>query len=199
MDSTVRPGRYYCRLPMTEAPGGVETAARSHRVQRTFGFVDLSGFTNFAAQNGDDKAVEQLSLFRATVRAVGSATGVRVAKWLGDGAMLVGLDPAGLVNAVSRIMEMMKAGGTELALHAGVADGAVILFEGDDHIGNTVNMASRLADLAEPWQILAPAETFDGLSKTAAFLGPREIPGLQGAVDVADLALVPTLVESLNR
>ena len=183
---------------MTDSPAGFETTSRSHRVRRTFSFVDLSGFTNYAAQNGDDKAVEQLSLFRATVRAVGSATGVRVAKWLGDGAMLVGLDPAGLVRAVNRIMRTMEAGGTELALHAGVADGAVILFEGDDHIGNTVNMASRLADLAQPWEILAPADTFNGLVQTAAFLGPRDIPGLQDAVEVADLALVPTLIESLN-
>lgn len=183
---------------MTDPSPGFQVPNRSHRVRRTFCFVDLSGFTNYAAQNGDDKAVEQLSLFRATVRAVGSATGVRVAKWLGDGAMLVGLDPASLASAVIRIMRMMRDGGTELALHAGVADGDVILFEGDDHIGNTVNMASRLADLAAPWQILAPVETFNGLAKTEAFLGQRSIAGLDDPVEVADLALVPTLVESLN-
>ena len=59
------------------------------RVARTFAFVDLSGFTQFTDLHGDDEAVAVLSQFRAALRATASDIGVRVAKWLGDGAMLV--------------------------------------------------------------------------------------------------------------
>lgn len=171
---------------------------RSHRVRRSFGFVDLSGFTSYGTMYGDDRAVEQLSLFRSVVRAVGSSTGVRVAKWLGDGAMLVGLDPAGLAGAILRIKRGLEARGSELAIHAGVASGDVILFEGDDHIGKVVNLAARLAAIAAPGQILAPVDTLHGLARSGAVLGSMAIAGFDDPVEVADLALVPTLVESYN-
>ncbi len=170
----------------------------THRVRRTFGFVDLSGFTSFNNSAGDTRAVAELSEFRAIVRSVGSATGIRVAKWLGDGAMLVGLEPAALVSAVTQIMRRMHERSDGLALHAGVAEGNVILFEGDDHIGTAVNMAARLADSAEPWQILAPADLIPGASRTKAAIDPIFLPGFDDPVAVVDLALVPALVEALN-
>ncbi len=126
-----------------------------------------------------------------------SATGVRVAKWLGDGAMLVGLAPVEVVIAVMRIMQTLEQSGSELAVHAGVAEGDVILFEGDDHIGQVVNLAARLADMAEPGQILTSASLLPGLSRSSAVIGPRDIPGFDESVEVANLAKVPALVQSL--
>lgn len=163
-----------------------------------FGFIDLSGFTRFTATHGDDQAVAQLSEFRRIVRSVASATGVRVAKWLGDGAMLVSVDSASLAVAVMRIMRAMRDSEMELTLHAGVCSGHVILFEGDDHIGSAVNLAARLAGSAKPWQILAPADLFPGVARTRAALGPIDIAGFEEPVEVADLALVPHLVEALD-
>jgi class 3 adenylate cyclase len=173
-------------------------AGTSHRVLRTFGFVDIGGFTSYANAEGDDRAVEQLSRFRAIVRAVGSGTGVRVAKWLGDGAMLVALEPASLVSAVLDIMRGMRREQLDVSLHAGVAQGHVILFEGDDHIGSTVNLAARLADEAGPWQILAPIDTLPGLANTNARIGLVTVQGFPEPVDVADLAQVESLVNALN-
>ena len=59
---------------------------RATRVERSFAFVDLSGFTRYTDVQGDDEAVDILSAFRAVVRGVASTHGVRIAKWLGDGA-----------------------------------------------------------------------------------------------------------------
>ena len=70
------------------------------RVDRWFAFVDLSGFTSFGDQFGDDESVRVLTLFRGAVRQVATDFGVRIAKWLGDGCMLVSVDPAQLVAAV---------------------------------------------------------------------------------------------------
>ena len=67
------------------------------RVERWFAFVDLSGFTSFGDQFGDDESVRVLTLFRGAVRQVATDFGVRIAKWLGDGCMLVSVDAAQLV------------------------------------------------------------------------------------------------------
>ncbi|MEZ5227914.1 MAG: hypothetical protein R2710_14945 [Acidimicrobiales bacterium] len=122
------------------------------------------------------------------MRAAGSATGVRVAKWLGDGAMLVSVDTASLVMAIHRIMRAVRDSDIELPLSAGVSDGNVILFEGDDHIGSAVNLAARLADIAQPGQILARSDLFPGVNRTKAVVGPVEIAGFDGPIEVADLA-----------
>lgn len=172
--------------------------ASSHRVLRTFGFVDIGGFTSYANARGDDRAVEQLSEFRTIVRGVGSATGVRIAKWLGDGAMLVGLEPVSLVSAVLDIMRRMRSAELDLALHAGVAQGQVILFEGDDHIGATVNLAARLADAAGSWQIFAPTDTLPGLASSDAVLGPVDVPGFPEPIDLVDLSKVEALIRTWN-
>ena len=73
------------------------------RVDRTFAFIDLSGFTAFTDAEGDGAAVRVLEEFRRTVRWVVARRGVRIAKWLGDGAMLVGVDPEQPVEAVVEI------------------------------------------------------------------------------------------------
>src|SRR3990170_7690087 len=62
------------------------------RVPRTFVFLDLSGFTNYTAAFGDDAAGRLLSAFRTIVREIASERGVRIAKWLGDGCMVVAVD-----------------------------------------------------------------------------------------------------------
>ena len=71
------------------------------RVQRTFAFVDVSGFTEFTDCEGDAAAVALLETIRRSIRHLASVHGVRIAKWLGDGAMLVGVDPEPVIEAVS--------------------------------------------------------------------------------------------------
>ena len=121
------------------------------RVERWFSFVDLSGFTSFGDEFGDDASVQVLTVFRAAVREVATDFGVRIAKWLGDGCMLVSVDPAQLVAAVPKLETLTHELELPLSMHAGCAGGAVILLEGDDYTGRSVNLAARLAtvDLAE--------------------------------------------------
>lgn len=128
------------------------------RVARAFAFVDLSGFTTYTDAHGDEEAGRILTEFRSVVRDVSSRHGVRVAKWQGDGAMFVAVEPAPLVEAVLEIEERMDGNGSPLRLRAGITCGDVILFEGDDYIGSAVNLASRLCDTADPHEILAAPE-----------------------------------------
>jgi adenylate cyclase len=165
-----------------------EMVDRSNRVTRAFGFIDLSGFTHYTDSEGDDRAVEVLRLFREAVRDAASSRGVRIAKWLGDGAMLVGVETEPLVEAVVDI-ESRIASGSPLPLRAGICAGAVILFEGDDYIGNAVNIAARLCDEAAPREVLAVADAVGSLTggTVAEPAGDRRIRGVEEPVTVVRL------------
>lgn len=159
-------------------------------VRRYFSFVDLCGFTQLTDEEGVEQAVVALSTFRAVVRERAGWRGVRVAKWLGDGAMLVSTDARPLVDAVLRMEQALDQRGCRLPLRAGIAAGRVILFEGDDYIGRAVNLAARLCDEAHPHQILITASLYaaagDGLPGVA--LGPRTVRSFSRPVEVVDLS-----------
>ncbi len=160
------------------------------RVQRTFAFIDLSGFTSYTDSEGDGMAVKVLAKFRTSVREVASFHGVRVAKWLGDGAMLVAVEVENLVEAIVSIEQTVDDGGSILPLRAGIADGPVILFEGDDYIGSAVNLASRLCDLARPHEILAPKSMMGSpllVNTVATEMGERTVAGFAEPIDVVRL------------
>ncbi len=132
------------------------------RVDRWFAFVDLSGFTSFGDQFGDDESVRVLTAFRAAVRQVATDFGVRIAKWLGDGCMLVSVDPSQLIGSVAKLEECTHELELPLSMHAGCAGGDVILLEGDDYTGRSVNLAARLDERGT-----RPRDPRDGRARTA--------------------------------
>ncbi len=160
------------------------------RVERTFGFVDISGFTQFTDTRGDAAAVAALSEFRSTVRAVSSRHGVRIDKWLGDGAMFVCVDTAPLVHATLDVEARLIDEHFPLPLRAGIASGLVILFEGDDYIGTPVNLASRLCVEAAPGQVLVTdvvAQAAPGWVSCSE-VGELEVRGLADRVRVVSIS-----------
>jgi adenylate cyclase len=131
------------------------------RVPRTFVFVDLTGFTNYTAACGDDAAGAILHIFRGIVRDVASDRGVRIAKWLGDGCMMVSVDQELGIAAALDLEAKAVAGCAPLSVRVGVATGYALLFEGDDYIGSAVNLAARLCDAAGPGELLIPADQLE--------------------------------------
>ncbi len=125
----------------------------SQTLERWFAFVDVCGFTSFTERNGTHAALDVLSRFRASVRSVTGRRGVRVLKWLGDGVMLIGVEPGPLIAAVCELN--MRFESEDFDVHAGIAGGKVLLFEGDDYIGPAANHASRLCEAALPGEVLA--------------------------------------------
>lgn len=121
-------------------------------VDRSFAFVDLCGFTAFTETNGSNMATQLLAAFRAATREIASRRGVRIAKWLGDGAMIVGVEPQPVLELLLEVEH--RAANSSLAMRHGVTFGKAILFEGDDYIGSVVNLAKRLCDAAQPREIL---------------------------------------------
>jgi adenylate cyclase len=127
------------------------------RVERCFAFVDLCGFTAFNEHHGDERTVVVLANFRTRVREIAARRGVRVTKWLGDGAMLSSEDTQAVVSMVLEL-EFTVPKAVPLEIRSGLSRGPVIMFEGDDYIGRATNVASRLCDLASPGQVLATRE-----------------------------------------
>jgi adenylate cyclase len=168
------------------------------RVPRTFAFVDLSGFTNYTAAFGDDAAGRILGAFRSLVREIASERGVRIAKWLGDGCMMVAIEQ---VNAVAFSLDLEHRSAevcAPLALRVGMATGHALLFEGDDYIGSAVNMAARLCDIAAPFEVLIPTMQLERLPRgvTANTHDPVELRGFPGPIEVVELGGQPELVAS---
>ncbi|HZQ84759.1 MAG TPA: adenylate/guanylate cyclase domain-containing protein [Acidimicrobiales bacterium] len=160
------------------------------RVVRSFAFVDLCGFTHYTASEGDDRATRVLAEFRRTVRDVASGRGVRVAKWLGDGAMIVAVQAGPLVVAVLEIEAGVEDAASLLPIRAGMATGPVILFEGDDYIGTPVNLAARLCDAARPREVLAVPQLAAYCPPWATTGEPHKVPiaGFSAPVEVVSMA-----------
>ena len=159
------------------------------RVPRTFAFVDLSGFTNYTAAFGDDATGRILSAFRGLARDIASERGVRIAKWLGDGCMIVAIDQLDCITFAMELEQRASAVCAPLSLRVGIATGHALLFEGDDYIGSAVNMASRLCDAAGPIEVLIPAMHLLGLPQGIEAIphGSLELRGFPGEIEVFEL------------
>lgn len=161
------------------------------RVHRTIAFVDLCGFTAFTERHRDEQVVLVLAQLRSALREAAARRGVRVVKWLGDGAMLSSTDAAALITLLIEIDERMTSDVPSLAVRSGIDAGPVIMFEGDDYIGKCVNIASRLCDRAEPHQLLASVGV--SLARPAWVEaqpgGPVDIRGMTHLLDIHCLRL----------
>lgn len=161
------------------------------RVQRAFAFIDLSGFTALTESQGDERAVSLLTVFRATVRAICSRRAVRIAKWLGDGAMLVSTDAKPLVAAALETAFAAENETEPIVVKCGIAHGSVILLEGDDYIGHAVNVAARLCELADGHEVLAVADMIGDVPPWGTVEAADEVSirGLEQPIAIVRLGL----------
>lgn len=109
-------------------------------------FLDITGYTRLTAQRGDSAAAELADQLRRMVQRTSTQHGGRPVKWLGDGVMFHFRDPGpGVMAALEMAAAMGPAGlpPAHVGLHAGP-----VLFQDGDYYGQTVNVASRIAEYA---------------------------------------------------
>ncbi len=166
----------------TERPERLPPTGGPIELVRTFAFVDICGFTAMTERHGPRRAVRALEVFRSLVKEVAGRRGTRVAKWLGDGALLVGVKPGPTVATVAELTGRFEA--SDIDLRAGIASGVALLFDGDDYIGRPVNLAARLCDEAGPGELLADPSALNGVPDWVQ-AGARRIVSVRGvgAVD----------------
>jgi adenylate cyclase len=156
-----------------------------------FAFLDLTGYTRLTEERGDEAAAELAADLTQLVQGeVGRRDGKSI-KWLGDGVMSSFRDPAAAVLSTIEVSRRTGEVGLPPA-HAGIAVGPVI-FQDGDYYGRTVNLASRLAGLAEPGQTLVDADVVRlvGERDDIDFHGLGDVPvkGMASSVEVFEAAL----------
>jgi adenylate cyclase len=148
-------------------------------------FADLSGFTRLGARTPPDE-VGRVAGRLATLVAEAVVPPVRPVKYLGDAAMLVSPDPVALLDSLLRLCAAVDAERETLPpLHAGAAFGPAVPRAGD-WFGHTVNLASRIADLARAGTIVGDSAlreaTATGYEWTR--LPRHRLRGVPGRVDL---------------
>ena len=147
-------------------PEGSEPAGERRQV--TVLFADLAGFTQLSGSLDAEDVHGLLNRYFAVVDGVIERHGGHVDKHIGDGLMAVfgapvahADDPERAVRAAVDIHAAVAALDASLAVHIGIASGNVVAsgMGSDQHseytvIGDAVNLAARLQDMAEAGETL---------------------------------------------
>jgi class 3 adenylate cyclase len=173
------------------------------RVHRTFAFVDVSGFTALTELEGDERAVDVLTAFRALLRDICSRRGVRIAKWLGDGVMLVCVETRPLLESILElhfVVGEVSGPVSTVSIRSGITCGHVLLMEGDDYVGHCVNVAARLCDLAPAGEALADPSVMGHLPSwgTVVHETPVALRGVEKPVPAASIRLATAGVDGVR-
>jgi len=146
-------------------------------------FLDITGYTRLTQERGDVAAVQLAEDVGWIVRQTSVRHGGRAVKWLGDGVMLHYPSPGSGVVAALEIVSSITAAGLPPA-HVGLHAGPVIFQEGD-YYGQTVNLASRIADYAQAGDVIVSQTVVDASAGSpVAFrpVGPVDLKGVTGAM-----------------
>ena len=172
-------------------------------------FVDIVGFTRLAKQLPARRTVELLNAFFSHADRGVDLFGLDKVKTIGDaymavsGAMTRPPRPAKAAldfacYLIDGTKELGLRFGVDFRLHVGIntgpAIGGVISAKriSYDYWGDTINLASRLQDIALANGVAVSASTYELVRDSYAFAPPRKVTlkGM-GEVDVYDLELTP--------
>ena len=151
---------------------------------------ELGGYTRMTQEAGDQAAVELAATLIGLVRRAAAEHHGEVVKLLGDGVMFHFDEPGDSVTCTLRLVDGAEREGLPPA-RAGVHAGTVVFRDGD-YFGQTVNLASRIADYARPREVLVSADVAELAASVAAFEPIGEI-GLRGVAEPV------ALFRALNR
>ena len=189
-------------VPETAEPvaSAAPTVLEGERRQVAVLFADISGFTRLAAERDAEEIHQLLNRFFAAVDGVVQSFGGNVDKHIGDAVMAVfGApvahtdDPERAVRAALALHNAVAELDPPLQIHIGVAAGQVVASNTGSaaHLeytvtGETVNLASRLTDLAKGQETLISGAVRDELGDRldGEGLGKQDLPGLPDPVPV---------------
>lgn len=147
----------------------------------TIGFADLVGFTAFSQALDGRELAAMVDRFEAIAYEHIPARGGRVVKMIGDEVMFT-VDEGTVAAEIALALVEAHQRDAELPdLRVGLASGPTLSWEGDVY-GPTVNLASRLVNLARPRAVLVSEDLGQQLEGNAAFalrhLRPVSLQGI---------------------
>jgi adenylate cyclase len=145
-------------------------------------FADLVGFTQLGEEVPPEELSQLANRLADLARDVATPP-VRFVKTIGDAAMFVCTEPAPLLDAVIKLVDITDGDNDFPRLRAGIASGPAVSRAGD-WFGSPVNTASRVTAAARPGTVLAAESVYDELGDDAgfswSFAGARRLKGIKG-------------------
>ena len=162
---------------------------------KTVMFADICGSTRLYEVLGDARAFSAISECLDVLRQLTMKHGGRVVKTIGDEIMSVFPDAVSATHAAcemqAAISSWLPIDQMRVAIRIGFHAGPVLDDQEGDVFGDTVNVAARMAELAQAQQIITTGKTMDWLppiirSSTRA-LNPVAIRGKADEVEVREV------------
>ena len=147
-------------------------------MERTVCFADLVGSTELLRTVSIREMANMLRRFEEQVWDLVSAHGGRVVKLIGDEAMIVFAEPTQACRVGLDLIDV-----SEHPVRIGMAHGTVVSLYGD-YYGETVNLAARLVNRADPSTLLVSESVRDRAGPALAFdaLTPLTLKGFAETV-----------------
>lgn len=160
---------------------------------RAVGFVDMVAYTRRSTELGSAALADLVQTFEYTSRDVITSAGARIVKTIGDAVLYVADDLVLAAEVCVDLIAALTAKERMLPVRASLVWGELVSRFGDV-FGPTVNLASRLVDVAPAGSVLMDAATADELSardRDGAFrMVPLPAAGLEGIGQVSPVELV---------
>ncbi len=156
------------------APAAKEEAPRQPSEGTvTILFIDMVGYSGMTEELGDHVSREILRELHSTVRRLLGEHGGREVKVQGDGFMVAFGSVARALRCAGEMQRSFTSYSQEheerpIRVHVGVHTGEAMQ-EDDDVLGHTVIVASRLADAAQPGEVLVSALSAQMVERTEEF------------------------------
>lgn len=145
-------------------------------------FADVAGSTQLYEKLGDAEALRAIERCLNRVERAIVACGGKVVKTIGDELMAtfntaeLACHAAGVMQA--RVEGLPSVAGGKLAIRVGFHYGSVLI-DGVDVFGNTVNVASRIAEVAKAREIITSAETASLLPEAVRDTCIKPLPAIK--------------------
>jgi adenylate cyclase len=145
---------------------------------------DLAGYTALTEAHGDHIAAEAASDFFRAIRVQLRAHHAQEVKTLGDGMLVRVERPADAIALARRVVTDYGERNLKLGVRAGIDTGSAVERQGD-WFGHAVNVAARVADLAEAGEVALTDSTRQVVPDEAVrSLGPQRLKNVPRPVEV---------------
>jgi adenylate cyclase len=153
------------------------------RVQMTFCFVDITGFTRYTEEEGDEEAFDLVERFVETVEATLPAEAT-IVKTIGDEVMVISSDPVTLTEwAVGFMTLFQERPQPRVGLHRGRA-----VYRDGDYFGREVNLAHRVVARALGGEVMVTRAIVDAVGSSGYLrfdpIGEVELKGFPRRVEL---------------
>ena len=146
-------------------------------------FVDIVGSTGLSGELSMTDLGATLNEFEQIASDSITEGGGRMVKLIGDEILYTAPDALSALSIALDLADAFQDHAVVPQVRAGLASGDVMLRDGDV-FGPVVNLASRIADVGQPGEVVATAEVVQSAGLPCTSLGTRRLSGINEPVEL---------------